>query len=352
MSDKTFEEAVERIREFALSEGRSRLSFSFHGGEPCLIGPITFDRWCRFARERLSFLDLSLAIQTNATLLDEAWCSVLKEHQVAVGVSIDGPREVNDRARIDHAGKGSYDDIVRGLAFLRKQDINFTLLCVIPIGAEPLGVHQHLLSLDPKRINYLLPDSRHSIHGQSTNIEISTPCADFLIPVFEHWWQQGTMSLRIPIFIQIARLILGGESDLDTLGGGPLSFIFIETDGDIESLDVLKICESGLANTHLNVHSQGFDVLTETPSFFRDVLVGSVPLPSACVNCPESTTCAGGYLPHRYRPGSGFNNASIWCADILKLFSHIRARLNVTPHETILRRRALDELWRLERREQ
>jgi len=351
MSNATFEIAIERIREYALAEGRSRLSFSFHGGEPCLIGATTFDNWCRLARKRLSFLDLSLGIQTNGTLVDDAWCKVFKENRVAVGISIDGPAEINDRARIDHAGRGSYQDIVRGLRALQEHSIEFTFLCVVPIGAEPLAVHQHLRSLNPKRIDYLLPDSKQHTPNWGTVGEIATPCADFLIPVFEDWWQHDQISLRIPIFIQIAKLIMGGDSDLDILGGGPLSFLFIEADGDIESLDVLKTCENGLPNTHLSVYSHGFDALTTAPSFFRDVLVGSLPTPGACANCPERPTCAGGYLPHRYRAGTSFDNVSIWCADIIKLFSHIRGRLGVTVQETALRRRVLEEMREVEQRE-
>jgi sulfatase maturation enzyme AslB (radical SAM superfamily) len=52
-------------------------------------------------------------------------------------------------------------------------------------------------------------------------------------------------------------------------------------------------------------------------------------------------TCGGGYLPHRYSAARGFDNPSVWCADLLALFAHVRARMGVTTDETTARRTAL-----------
>jgi uncharacterized protein len=58
------------------------------------------------------------------------------------------------------------------------------------------------------------------------------------------------------------------------------------------------------------------------------------PSPRACAGCPERSTCAGGYLPHRFSESDQFDNPSVWCADILELFAHARRLLGVTPAET------------------
>ena len=54
-------------------------------------------------------------MQTNATLLTEEWCEVLGKLNIQIGISLDGTPEANDIFRIDHAGKGSYTRIVKGL---------------------------------------------------------------------------------------------------------------------------------------------------------------------------------------------------------------------------------------------
>jgi uncharacterized protein len=55
------------------------------------------------------FVDFSMT--TNATMLTSEIISFLAENNVGVTVSIDGPKESNDRFRVFHNGKGSYDVI-------------------------------------------------------------------------------------------------------------------------------------------------------------------------------------------------------------------------------------------------
>jgi uncharacterized protein len=37
--------------------------------------------------------------------------------------------------------------------------------------------------------------------------------------------------------------------------------------------------------------------------------------------------CGGGLYPHRYRPGEGFRNPSVYCPDLLRLIEHVSARV-------------------------
>jgi uncharacterized protein len=56
---------------------------------------------------------------------------------------------------------------------------------------------------------------------------------------------------------------------------------------------------------------------------------GVADLSAACQRCPVVSSCGGGMYAHRYKSGSGFDNPSVYCDDLLKLISHISARL---PH--------------------
>ncbi|MGH3450214.1 MAG: hypothetical protein ACRDQW_05695 [Haloechinothrix sp.] len=69
-------------------------------------------------------------VQTNATLINEAWCELFAEYGFAVGVSIDGPAASN-AARVDWAGRSSYLRIIRGIGRLRDAGISFTAICVV-----------------------------------------------------------------------------------------------------------------------------------------------------------------------------------------------------------------------------
>ncbi len=39
-----------------------------------------------------------LAVQANAALIDDAWCAFFRDHDLGVGVRLDGPREATMRA--------------------------------------------------------------------------------------------------------------------------------------------------------------------------------------------------------------------------------------------------------------
>jgi uncharacterized protein len=342
MSDSVFDAALARIRESCESSGQDEIAITFHGGEPCLIGASRFDEWCTRATAALDGVaSVDFSIQTNGTLLDAGWARVLAKHDVNVGVSVDGPKESHDLHRVDHHGRGSYDAVERGIGALRAAGVPFGILTVVPLGGDPLPIHRHFLTLGADRLTYLLPDFTHDTIAPVRAQYGETPCAHFLIPVFDDWWLHGTLDVRIADFWNIARVILGGASEIETIGNRPPLYAFVEADGDIEGLDVLRVCGEGMAGTGLNVRDAAFSEIAQASVLHRQAIFEGMPLPQGCHTCPENATCAGGYLPHRYSRSNGFDNPSVWCADLLKLFGWIRRRLGVSVEETNFRRARL-----------
>ena len=70
-------------------------------------------------------------IQTNGTLIDDEWAAFFKEHDFLVGISIDGPREIHDAYRVNKGGKGSFDQVMRGLGYLRDAGVEWNALTTI-----------------------------------------------------------------------------------------------------------------------------------------------------------------------------------------------------------------------------
>jgi uncharacterized protein len=343
MSDAVYDATLARIRRHCIASGQTKATIVFHGGEPTLVGARRFDALCAAARERLGELvDLELSLQTNATRLDGDWAQVLARHDVSVGVSLDGPPEVNDRARVDRRGRGTHAAVVRGIQRLREADVRFAILSVIALGADPLAVHDHFVALGASSISYLLPAHTHETIASVRARHGPTPCADFLIAIFDHWWERGAPEVWIREFWNIGRVILGGSSQLDAIGNPPIRFVTIETDGSIHGLDKLRACQDGLTATGLNVCREDFAAI-ERASPIHGQMMRGLPLPSACAPCPEATTCAGGYVAHRYSRARGLDNPSVWCADLLKLFAHVRARMGVSHAQTAIRRAQLIE---------
>jgi len=101
-----------------------RFSVVWHGGEPLAAG-----------REHLAalmapFTGVEHHVQTNATLIDDAWCEFFARYEVRVGVSVDGPAP-RTAQRVDRGGGPAYDKIMKGIATLRQHDIPFAALCVV-----------------------------------------------------------------------------------------------------------------------------------------------------------------------------------------------------------------------------
>src|SRR5207244_3633142 len=128
-------------------------------------------------------------------------------------------------------------------------------------------------------------------------------------------------------FSDLLRLLMGGQPETDAFGNGKMSYVVIETDGSIEALDTLRVCEDGIAKSGLNVLHNGLDDLRFGRPLLYQAIYKGFPLAPVCNRCVERDICAGGYLPHRYARANGFANPSVWCADILKLLRHIRERL-------------------------
>jgi len=342
MSGEVFDTALERICEQCRATGQDRFRIAFHGGEPCLIGPETFDAWCGKARSVVgSLANVSLIIQTNGTLLDSQWIDSLLRHRVDVGISMDGPREIHDAARVDHLQQGSYERVVRGLRLLQQAKVPHGVGCVIPLGADPLEVHRHFIELGCTQISYLMPHFTHDTIGPIRQRYGATPCADFLIPIFDNWWFESTMEVQVNDLKNMARVIMGGRSHSEGIGNDPPGYVFIEPDGEMEGLDNLRACVDGLSRIKLNIRSSNFFDLLCTETMHSLAIFEGMPLSQTCRNCPEGQTCGGGYLPHRYSSARGFDNPSVWCADLLKLFTHIRSRMGVSIEETNQRRQSL-----------
>lgn len=108
------------------------IEFIWHGGEPLLAG-LDFYRkavefqgiWKQQGKKIANFL------QTNATLITPEWIRFFVENNFFVGVSLDGPKEVHDQVRHYPNGKGSYDDVIRGINLLHQAVIFNGIICGI-----------------------------------------------------------------------------------------------------------------------------------------------------------------------------------------------------------------------------
>ena len=125
MSRETAQQLIARVKE----SGAQRVHFAFQGGEPLLWGQEHFDDF--FADVKEAGLDATYAVQTNGLCIDEVYAALFAEHDVLVGISLDGDRTLHDTARKTPDGKGTYERVMRGIEQLKKHGVRYNWLTVI-----------------------------------------------------------------------------------------------------------------------------------------------------------------------------------------------------------------------------
>jgi uncharacterized protein len=97
---------------FAESQGRKSVHITFFGGETLMNFPL-LKQVVAYARTRAQELKVNIdfSLTTNATLLSPTIIEYLAENAIGVTVSMDGPKEMQDKFRVFSNGRGSYDII-------------------------------------------------------------------------------------------------------------------------------------------------------------------------------------------------------------------------------------------------
>jgi uncharacterized protein len=110
----------------------SEFTTVWHAGEP-LTATIRFYEDAINSSRRLEGrgCKVSHSIQTNATLISDAWCEFFKHSNVHIGVSLDGPADLHDRNRRTRGGKGTHSSVMRGISLLQRHGIEFHVICVL-----------------------------------------------------------------------------------------------------------------------------------------------------------------------------------------------------------------------------
>ena len=104
----------------------------WHAGEPLAV-PL---KWYEEAFEIIDSYEklrgkVTHTVQTNGTLINDAWCEFFKKHKVNVGVSIDGPEFIHDAHRVNRKGEGSFKKSMAGAKKLKEHGIGFGVVSVI-----------------------------------------------------------------------------------------------------------------------------------------------------------------------------------------------------------------------------
>jgi len=325
IADRTAARIGEHVRRHDLD----KITLVLHGGEPLLAGAGLITHVLAAVTEAVGKdVTIQASVQTNGVGLDEQFLAAFRRLGLRVGVSLDGDAGAHNRHRRFANGRGSHAAVASGLRRLtsdRYRHLFRGLLCVIDLNNDPLDTYSAMLEFAPPRIDFLLPHGTWASPppGRVAD-ETRTPYADWLIAIFDRWYDQPRTHVRL--FSDIIRLQLGQTANTESVGLAPADFLVIETDGAIAQVDSLKATFDGAPRTGLHVDRHAFDDALLLPQIAARQ-AGFQVLSRTCQQCRIWRVCGGGLYAHRYRPGTGFANPSVYCPDLMRLIDHIGERV-------------------------
>jgi uncharacterized protein len=329
---ETVAQAGVRIADHARQHALPGVRVVLHGGEPLLAGA---SRLAQIAQALHAAIDpvcpLDLRVHTNGVRLDDRLCELFLAERVKVGISLDGDRAANDLHRRFADGRSSYDHVLRAIDLLRSDrygEIFAGILATIDVRSDPVAAYRALATLDPPAIDFLLPHATHDNPPAGTEFG-GTPYGDWLSAVYQAW-RDDDERVPVRIFESIRRTSLGGSSLTEALGVEASDIVVIEADGTIEQADSIKVAYDGAPATGLDIFQHPLDAAAAHPAIAARQQ-GVAGLCATCRQCPVVASCGGGLYAHRYRAGSGFDNPSVYCADLEKIITHVQSGLGAAP---------------------
>lgn len=311
---------LKRLAEHIETHALRSFAVVFHGGEPLLFGKARFAALCGQLREleRSSGCRLRLSMTSNGILLDEEWTQLLVDYGVGITLSIDGPKPVHDKRRLDFAKRGTFDRVMAGLALLRKAGIEPGVIAVCNPHEDPERTFQFFAEeLGFKEFDILMPDATHD--------EPPPPSiARYYKGLFDAWYRAGDVYIRI--IDSLVGGLLGVETQTHSVGHKPITTVCMLTDGSLEPLDVLRIAGDGCTKTQVNVFDHDLHAIQADP-LWREVYQASRDLAAECRSCPYREACGGGHIASRWSKERRYDNPTVYCEDIKDILQHMWNRM-------------------------
>lgn len=312
------EDTLERLVKSYLPYSYPQSSFIFQGGEPTLAGLEFFKRLVEFQKQYgRNGQQVSNALQTNGTLLDEHWCQFLHEYNWFVGLSLDGPEAVNDLYRYNKQRHGTWRRVVASVELLQKHKVEFNILCVVSrANVEKAGeLYRFFKGLGVNNIQFI-PLAEFDSSGNPLPFALSPEqYGRFLVELFNQWWpDRRTMHIRL--FDNIAESLAGLKPTTCTMHETCDSYVVVEHNGDVFPCDffVEKPWKLG------NIVADSWSEIARRPRRFEFASKKTLAHPD-CQACDYQSICHGGCPKFRAGPQHRFTDLDYFCIAYKMIFA-------------------------------
>lgn len=340
MSDETLEAY---IRQYIAGQEAPEVTFAWQGGEPTLLGVEFFRKAVALQKQYAAGKTIRNAFQTNGTLLDDDWGAFLNAEGFLVGLSVDGPRDLHDRYRVDKGGKPTFDAVMRGLEVLKRHGVEFNTLTVVhrENAKRPLEVYRFLKEIGSGFVQFIPLVERvgdgdvlappPDLDGGTESKVPVTPWtvrpkdyAEFMSVIFEDWVRRDVGRVFVQLFdVQLA-IVAGLPSPLCYFAETCGLALALEHNGDLYSCDHFVYPGYKLGNVHEAPLAQLVDAPAQRA--FGDAKRDA--LPAFCRRCDVLDMCRGECPKRRFtRTPDGDSGLNYLCGAYKVLFRRMRPHL-------------------------
>ena len=346
MSDEVLELYV---RQYIEAQDVPAVNFAWQGGEPTLMGVDFYRRAVELQAEYADGKEITNAFQTNGILLDDEWGEFLAANDFLVGLSVDGPRQLHDRYRVDRGQSPTFDRVMAGLEILKKHSVEFNTLTVLQnSNAEhPLEVYRFLKEMGSGFMQFIPIVERRAQTVSDDGLELVAPEFDgkakvsswsvgalqygrFLCKVFDEWVRRDVGKYFVQMFDVSLGSWMGQDASLCIFAETCGNALIIEHNGDLYSCDHFVYPEYDLGN----VREQTIREMVASP---RQRKFGSDKrdqLPGFCRECDYRFACNGGCPKHRFdKTPQGEDGLNYLCKGYKLYFRHVAPYMEVMADE-------------------
>ena len=344
------DESLERwVRQYIEAQDVPEVNFAWQGGEPTLMGIDFYERAVRLQAKYSNGKTITNALQTNAVLIDDEWADFLSAHQFLVGVSIDGPRELHDRYRVDRGGRPTFDRVMAGLEALARRRVEFNTLTAVQShnARHPIEIYRFLKEIGSHFIQFVPIVERTANHRPPDELQLIAPShggdatvtewsvsanhyGQFLETIFDEWIRRDVGRYFVQMIDVALGAWLGHEPNLCVLAETCGRALVVEHNGDLYSCDHYVYPEHKLGNIAEYTIRQ-LAVGPEQQKFGADK---RDTLPKICRTCAVRFVCNGGCPKHRFiRTFDGEPGLSYLCGGYESFFTHIAPAMRLMASE-------------------
>lgn len=291
--------------------------FIFHGGEPLLWGKHRFEEVWRYEEELKKIFPgivIENGIQSNGYLIDDEWIDTFKRMNMKVGISLDGPAEMN----FHYGSDGNEKSMQRVIANIHKlQENNLTSGILSVITDNHLGHEKEYFDFLNK--NNLPSSGFCYCYNPRDEIAIDPlELADFLCKSFDIYYH-AKQSVRIREFDNIL-LKLYGHSGKNCVCGERTrcgNFPAFSPNGNV------GFCDEYEADTSIigDFTKQSLIEIVEGDIYQETRKLYTTASSNACSECEWKCICGCGCA--RNDIGEGSERKSYFCETYKKLYAYV-----------------------------